>query len=720
MRRHGRLTAWVALAAALVTLGATRRAMGQLRVAVMPFKPLTASKGHDWIGPGLAETLTAALAAVPDLRVVERSQLKAVQGELKLSSEQLAEDEGALKVGRLIAARRLVLGSFQIAGGEILINGRFVDTQTGVVAQGQTFQLRGRVDRLFDLYPQLTARVLKTLGVEVSGKAAEAVQAVHAATQSLPAQEFYVEARERFHERTVEGMQKAVELLQKAKLEDPSYALAFASLAEAQAELGNLECSPFYGSWERGAPERCSRWFEPADEEFAQRLGYQGYSDAVDKVGAQKEALRKRCDRWPQVALANANTAASLSPSLPAAHRALGLVYWYSGNRRMAEVEARTLINLNRGDAWGYYLLGLCSSEPEESRQWHQRSLEIDENLAANYSELAAWAVQEGGKEKEEEARAVLDKGLRLSFGHQAMRLLLAQVLLRMGQPKAALTHLDLVLARSPLHPFAHFLRGLALWMAGGPQKPWDLREQWMDAAYLEIYRAQLWDGGLCRENTAGDPWKRSLPEWLRRGDPWKALARAYGEMRSHVGWHDYDLERKPRYCATAPGSQGKALFLAFEGDENKVVQEYTPYMLYHPDRLTEQEVIEKWWNEFSDRTRIDFVAVVCAGRPVTPDDQVQVELLFDGKPQPAFSLTADGHDPVYAGVESRADSPVGGVGRFTRRLEEFRVRGRFKFAALRKQLEDGSTHTLMLRVKANGKPLAEGKIPFRLNQPEK
>jgi hypothetical protein len=59
-------------------------------------------------------------------------------------------------------------------------------------------------------------------------------------------------------------------------------------------------------------------------------------------------------------------------------------------------------------------------------------------------------------------------------------------------------------------------------------------------------------------------------------------------------------------------------------------------------------------------------------------------------------------------------------VGRFTRRLEEFRVRGRFKFAALRKQLEDGSTHTLMLRVKANGKPLAEGKIPFRLNQPEK
>jgi TolB-like protein len=719
MRRDRCLGPWVALAAALVTLGATRPAAGQLRVAVMPFKPLTAGKAHDWIGPGLAETLTAALAAVPDLRVVERSQLKAVQGELKLSSEQLAEDEGALKVGRLISARRLVLGSFQIASGEILINGRFVDTQTGVVAQGQTFQLRGRIDRLFDLYPQLTTRVLKTLGIEVSGKAAEAVQAVHTATQSLPAQELYVEARERFHERTAEGMQKAVELLQKAKLEDPSYALAFASLAEAQAELGNLECSPHDGAWARNAPERCSRWYAPSDEEWAERLGYQGYSDALDKVSAQRDELRKRCDRWPQVALANANTAASLSPSLPAAHRALGLVYWYSGDRRKAEVEARTLINLNRGDAWGYYLLGLCSSEPEESRQLHERSLEIDENLAGNYSELAAWAVQESGG-KEADARSLLDKGLRLSFGHQAMRLLLAELLLRMGEPRAALTHLDLVLARSPLHPFAHFLRGLALWMAGGPDKPWNLREQWMDAAYLEIYRAQLWDPTLCRENQAGDPWKKVFPEWLRRGDPWKAWLRAYGDMRSHVAWHDQDLQQKPRYCAATPGSKGKALFLAFEGDENKVVQEYVPYMLYHTDRLTEQEVVEKWWNEFSDRTRIDFTAVVCAAQPVTPDDQVRVELLFDGKPQPAFRLTPDGHDPVYAGVESREDSLIGGVGRFTRRLEEFRVRGRFKFAPLRKQLEDGSSHTLTLRVKVNGKPLAEGKVPFRLNQPER
>src|SRR5439155_1098329 len=59
------------------------------RVAVMPFKPLAAGR-MEWIGAGLAETLTATLASVPELRVVERAQLRAVTKEI-----DLATDEGA-------------------------------------------------------------------------------------------------------------------------------------------------------------------------------------------------------------------------------------------------------------------------------------------------------------------------------------------------------------------------------------------------------------------------------------------------------------------------------------------------------------------------------------------------------------------------------------------------------------------------------------------------
>src|SRR5579883_517156 len=143
------------------------------RVAVLPFKALTSGQ-KEWIGAGLAEALTTGLSAVPDLRLVERTQVRALQGELRLiaqASKEADEDAGAIKMGRLLGASRLVLGSFQLAGGEILINGRFVATQSGVIAQ--TFQLRGKADRIFDLYPQLTERALKALGVRApqEGKA---------------------------------------------------------------------------------------------------------------------------------------------------------------------------------------------------------------------------------------------------------------------------------------------------------------------------------------------------------------------------------------------------------------------------------------------------------------------------------------------------------------------------------------------------------------------
>jgi len=229
-------------AAALVfcTFAIAARAYGADRVAVMPFKALTTQK--TWIGAGLAEALTNALAAVPSLHVAERSQLRAVQDELRVAEKDLDSDDGAIKIGKLVSANRLVLGSFQIAGDEILVNGRFVTTETGVI--GKTFQIRGKVDSIFDLYSKLTDQVLGLLGVRVQGKTQLVVAAVQAAPSSEAAQQLYVEGREAFHQRTPDGYRRAIELLTRATHEDPSYALAFAALAEAQAELVGVECQP--------------------------------------------------------------------------------------------------------------------------------------------------------------------------------------------------------------------------------------------------------------------------------------------------------------------------------------------------------------------------------------------------------------------------------------------------------------------------------------------
>jgi hypothetical protein len=95
----------------------------------------------------------------------------------------------------------------------------------------------------------------------------------------------------------------------------------------------------------------------------------------------------------------------------------------------------------------------------------------------------------------------------------------------------------------------------------------------------------------------------------------------------------------------------------------------------------------------------------------------VRAELLFDGKPQAVFwPLGPDGRE-VQEG--DRQDGLEGAPGRFVRPRSEFAVRGRLRFGALRGVLEDGSRHRVTVRVRAGGRPLAEGQVPLYLVDPQ-
>ena len=80
-------------------------------VAVLPF---TVSE-HDTLltplGYGLADLLSTDLAVSTRLVVVERLRIGAILRELKLVDEGVTDPHGAPRVGRLVGARRLLIGN---------------------------------------------------------------------------------------------------------------------------------------------------------------------------------------------------------------------------------------------------------------------------------------------------------------------------------------------------------------------------------------------------------------------------------------------------------------------------------------------------------------------------------------------------------------------------------------------------------------------------------
>ena len=119
----------VGLAGQLASAAGTERSR---RIAIIPLENLRPNTDTDWIGVGAAETLTTKLGELPDLITVERTRVNKIIEERRLRAA-LSEVATAVKVGKLVGAERLLIGSYAKMGANIQFNVRVVDVATGVV-----------------------------------------------------------------------------------------------------------------------------------------------------------------------------------------------------------------------------------------------------------------------------------------------------------------------------------------------------------------------------------------------------------------------------------------------------------------------------------------------------------------------------------------------------------------------------------------------------------
>src|SRR5262249_62134906 len=91
------------------------------------------------LGYGLAELLSTDLAVSNRLVVVDRLKIDAILRELKLVDEGVTDPRGAPRPGRLIGARRLLIGSVSEASvGTLRVQARIVDVGSGTIGATPT------------------------------------------------------------------------------------------------------------------------------------------------------------------------------------------------------------------------------------------------------------------------------------------------------------------------------------------------------------------------------------------------------------------------------------------------------------------------------------------------------------------------------------------------------------------------------------------------------
>ena len=188
MRLH---TAWLMLVcvAGIASVATAQSVTGGIQVApaapasprtvvVLPFANISGHPADDWIGIGIAETVTTDAERMGRFSVVRRGALLDALDGTRLDARVLSDEATARRLASGLGASWMVAGGFQRLGDQLRITARIVEVETGMVLD--TVMVDGRFDEMFALQDRAGARLAARL-VSVSGGDAAPVTAAASA-----------------------------------------------------------------------------------------------------------------------------------------------------------------------------------------------------------------------------------------------------------------------------------------------------------------------------------------------------------------------------------------------------------------------------------------------------------------------------------------------------------------------------------------------------------
>jgi hypothetical protein len=146
-------------------------------IGIPPFSVAPGDSALAPLGFALADLLATDLSRSARVQLVERARLGEVLRELDLAAAGRVDSATAPRVGRILQARRLLVGSIGTAPGDrntLRLGVRVADVPTGVLAQ--TIDARAPLDDVLAAEKALVLRIFDALGVVLAPSERAAVE----------------------------------------------------------------------------------------------------------------------------------------------------------------------------------------------------------------------------------------------------------------------------------------------------------------------------------------------------------------------------------------------------------------------------------------------------------------------------------------------------------------------------------------------------------------
>jgi serine/threonine protein kinase/tetratricopeptide (TPR) repeat protein len=229
-----------ALIAVLVLIGAAIGLLLFLRarptkdaiesIAVMPFVNESGNADVEYLSDGMTETLISSLTQLPNLQVKPRSSVFRYKG----------KETDPKTIGKELNVQAILNGRVVQRGSDITLYIELID------AQKDTVLWKGDYNRpmtnLVVLQTEVARDVSNKLKSRLSGTDSANIEKGY--TANPEAYKLYLRGRFYWNKRTESDLNKSIEFFNQAIAIDPSYALAYAGLADAYLVLPNYAAKP--------------------------------------------------------------------------------------------------------------------------------------------------------------------------------------------------------------------------------------------------------------------------------------------------------------------------------------------------------------------------------------------------------------------------------------------------------------------------------------------
>jgi len=363
--------AMVVLAVLLTTIGGiayfTRSSKQTINsLAILPFVNATSDPNTEHLSEGITESLINNLSQVPSLRVMARSTVFSFNG----------QDVDSRKVGSDLGVDAVVTGRVTQIADTLIIQVDLVDVSSGAQIWGERFNRK--LTDVVTMQEEISREISGRLHLRMTDEERSRVFRSH--TINAEAYQSYLKGRYQWNKRTQEGLKKSIEFFTEALEKDPTYAQAYAGIADSYNTLARFNYIPAKDAYPK-ARAAVTKALE-IDETLAEAhssLAVVKMDYEWDLPGAEREFRRS----------------IALNPGYPGAHQWYGLLLVARGQTEEAIAEVKRahqldplslIVDVGLGGVYIYARqYGEAIAQLEKTRDLHPEAFQPDSNLAYLY-----------------------------------------------------------------------------------------------------------------------------------------------------------------------------------------------------------------------------------------------------------------------------------------------------------------------------------------------